>query len=762
MADAADLPARADLIRRVFGRYVDAPIWVAWQQKPNPDPAKDPIKVPIDPNTGRAASVTDPKSWSAMGKAMAYAHRTGLAGIGIMTGPDPDTNPDGAPDKPFIVGVDYDNALRADGTLMPWAEAQFLEGTYAEISPSGTGVKAYAVVAGRPEGLPPDRDGTVLRLGQLEPATSNGKRAGVEVYTNRRWFAVTGVPFRGSDAHKIADMTQRIPILLRHAAPAQMVSLPEAPRDIDDTTTPQDARDAHAHALSDTDRATLAAAMLAYPDLAQAMVGADWADRSMALFTAADAAKGHKLSFGQFVHGIMASTGSAAEHVRAQPDPYRALARAWDRSPQPKPLDAVPPADPDAHIGDRPGVAKPDFQPVDLSMLDQPNPLGLPMHLPLDLYRNPPPLPKFILPQLLPATPMAFVGTGGVFKSTIWCMMAIYMVLDRPLWGQTWWEGGNALMLTKEDDRSVILNRVKDLLHRLNVTERQYQDIVARRIFIDDMTGTDIRLVEADRKGNLSRTPAVEHLIDKYAGHGVTMAAIDPMNMFGPGEVHGNDGAGMMMQVAWSLCRGWGTKDMPANVSYVHHTSTHVAREEIEDAHAGRGASAVGDNARAVWVLHRHKLVNPGRHVAPPTIPPDAIARGDVIRLHMAKNSHARRIMQPFWAWRDESGLFTFEMPMDDEAAEAAAARAPTAAEVTRQARAVSVLEDLKDWARSKPGGFTRAMFTTEARTRRMGSRADELLQSFIDEGSVTRKPGLAEIYEATAPAPANQTIYGF
>jgi hypothetical protein len=672
-------------IRRVFGRYADAPVWVAWEARPHQDPSKPPIKVPINPHTGYPASVTNADTWAPAGKAIALAERRGLAGVGVVLGPDPVQNPDGSPDKPFLVGVDYDNALRPDGSLMPWAQDMMLEGTYTEISPSGTGVKAFAVVDGRPEGLPTSQDGVTLRLGDLEPAVQ-GKRPAVEVYTARRWFAVTGNTFRGTDECRIADMSRRMPVLLRHAAPSLPSVATAIPSDPDDSITAQDAREAYATALDRDESAALTRALQTHEDLARAMVGPDWADRSSALFAAADLAKGYRLTFAQFVHGIMAATGAAANHVREQPDPFRSLARAWDRSPQPMPV-APPGAVPaNIQIGDRAAPAEGYQTLIDLSILDQPNPLGAPYTLPLDLYQNPPPLPAFILDGFFPSAPMALVGTGGVLKSTTWMALALHMILDRPVWGRNWWEGGSALMVSKEDERSIMLRRLHDLLHGLNVTERQYRDIVARRFYIDDMTENSSRMVESDGKGNLVVTPLTDFLIDKYRGRNLSMACMDPMVNFGPGEAHGNDGAALMMQVAWRMTRAWSEDSGRCSVAYIHHLSMAAARDEVEDAHAGRSASAIGDNARSVWVMHRHKVQNAHRHVAPPEIPADAIQRGEVIRMIMAKNSYAKRIMEPFYVWR-ENGAMRFIEAMDPEEARRASAEIPTAAEAARQSR---------------------------------------------------------------------------
>lgn len=675
-----------DHLRRVFGRYADAPIWVTWEARPHTEAGKDPIKVPISPNTGYPAKSDDPRTWCAMGKAMAFAQSRGLAGIGVMLGPDPDQNPDGRHDRPFLVGVDYDGALRADGTLMPWAQELLLGETYTEISPSGTGVKAFAVVARRPEELPDDRDGVKLRLDGIEAPPGVTKRPAVEVYTNRRWFAVTGQTF--GTCTQIADMTARLPVLLRHARPAPVATPAPIPGEPDSSFTAQDARDAYAQALTDAQRHGLSETLAAYPDLANAMVGAEWSDRSAALFTAADLSKGYRLSFEQFVHGIMASSGSAGSHVRDQPDAFRALARAWERSPQPEPIPSPGPVPEGAKLGDRPGAAADGYAAAmvaDLSILDPLNLLGAPYTLPLDLMANPPPLPKFVLSDLFPAAPTAFVGTGGVLKSTIWMGLALNMLLSRPVWGRNWWDGGAALMISKEDEKSIMLRRLHDLLHGMNVTERQYRDIIAQRFYIDDWTESGARMVEADRSGNLHATPIVEALIDKYQGRRVTLAAVDPMVNFGPGEVHGNDGAAQMMQVAWRLTRGWGGEGA-CSVSYIHHLSMAAAREEVEDAHAGRSASAIGDNARNVWVLHRHKVENAHNHVAPSSIPVDAIEAGNVIRMKMAKQSYARRIDEPFWVWRDGNNLRFIE-PLSAAEARTAAAALPTRTERVRNDR---------------------------------------------------------------------------
>jgi primase-polymerase (primpol)-like protein len=81
-----------------------------------------------------------------------------------------------SPIAPFF-GIDLDQCLDAEGKLKPWAQpimARFSD-SYAEISPSGLGIKIWA--KGRLPG-----GGTAFRMG-------DGR---VEIYDRARYFTVTG------------------------------------------------------------------------------------------------------------------------------------------------------------------------------------------------------------------------------------------------------------------------------------------------------------------------------------------------------------------------------------------------------------------------------------------------------------------------------------------------------------------------------------------------------------------------------------------
>jgi primase-polymerase (primpol)-like protein len=142
--------------------------WVGWRIKAPDKPGGKVGKVPVNPYTGRDASTTNPASWGTFEQALASAERHGLAGVGFVF-----TEASG------IVGVDLDKCRDPDtGAVEPWAEeiVSTLD-SYAEISPTGTGVH-------------------VLARGALPP--KGRRRDKVEMYVSKRFFTVTGVRIAGA------------------------------------------------------------------------------------------------------------------------------------------------------------------------------------------------------------------------------------------------------------------------------------------------------------------------------------------------------------------------------------------------------------------------------------------------------------------------------------------------------------------------------------------------------------------------------------
>jgi hypothetical protein len=144
--------------------------WVLWRYDARGDGGH--TKVPYQINGNRASS-TDPATWCPWGEAMkAWSENpTRWSGMGfVFSSTDP------------FFGIDLDQCLDATGRLRPWAQPileRFVD-TYAEISPSGQGLKIWG--KGRLPG-----GGTAFPMG-------DGR---VEIYDRARYFTVTGNHWAG-------------------------------------------------------------------------------------------------------------------------------------------------------------------------------------------------------------------------------------------------------------------------------------------------------------------------------------------------------------------------------------------------------------------------------------------------------------------------------------------------------------------------------------------------------------------------------------
>ncbi len=152
------------------------PQWVAWQWERREEKW---TKVPVNARTGDRAGSDNPATWTDFDTARMYAAtRTNIAGIGYMF----------SADDPYT-GIDFDTCRDPEtGELDAWATAT-LAGfdSYAEVSPSGTGIKAFVKATLSNHGIrrkrPDDLPGGM-----------------VEMYDRGRFFTVTGHHVRDTPA----------------------------------------------------------------------------------------------------------------------------------------------------------------------------------------------------------------------------------------------------------------------------------------------------------------------------------------------------------------------------------------------------------------------------------------------------------------------------------------------------------------------------------------------------------------------------------
>jgi hypothetical protein len=166
----------------------DKPQWVGWDYRLKQG---NYTKPPIDARTGRMASVSDPATWATFDVVLAGVDRHGLAGIGlVLTGEDD------------IVGIDLDDCVTDSGHFSPLAAEIIGYGeTYAEVSPSGEGIRFFA-------------------RGKIDRALKDDA-LGIEVYGTGRYLTVTGQQIPDTP-NRIADAPRTL---------ARLVAVVESARD---------------------------------------------------------------------------------------------------------------------------------------------------------------------------------------------------------------------------------------------------------------------------------------------------------------------------------------------------------------------------------------------------------------------------------------------------------------------------------------------------------------------------------------------------
>ncbi len=137
---------------------VRTPHWVGWKWGTRDGKR---TKIPVNPHTGKNASSADPATWADFATARTFAQRHAY-GLGFMLAP------------PFV-GIDLDHCRDpATGELSTLGGSVLGElDTYAEVSISGTGIKAIAYG---------EKPGKRCRRNGLE----------LEIYGGKRLFALTG------------------------------------------------------------------------------------------------------------------------------------------------------------------------------------------------------------------------------------------------------------------------------------------------------------------------------------------------------------------------------------------------------------------------------------------------------------------------------------------------------------------------------------------------------------------------------------------
>ena len=163
------------------------PRWLGWRNEVRGDPPVA-TKVPYCARSGFLGKATDPFSWSPRDACEQWAARNVNGqggGVGIALGE--------MTDDLWLCGIDLDTCRTVeDGTRAAWANAVIDRfASYAEISPSQTGVKMFFLVMGGDVQSAQSRiDG---KLGREWKQRTDGRHPpAIALYLGARYFTVTG------------------------------------------------------------------------------------------------------------------------------------------------------------------------------------------------------------------------------------------------------------------------------------------------------------------------------------------------------------------------------------------------------------------------------------------------------------------------------------------------------------------------------------------------------------------------------------------
>jgi RecA-family ATPase len=262
----------------------------------------------------------------------------------------------------------------------------------------------------------------------------------------------------------------------------------------------------------------------------------------------------------------------------------------------------------------------------------------------INLLDNPPDTVERIAGDLLRRTAGVRASAGGAGKSTLTLYEFTQIILGGDLFGHQVMRPGPCVLLTAEDERSIVEYRLCRIMEDMKLS-RPHREQILENLYIEDMTTCPCRFVDVGENGSLVQTAAVPEFIDRYRNIAPSLISVDPMMFFGPGERFVNDGEGELMRAGRRISAG-----LKAAVRFEHHTGKSQARDRGVDQYSGRGGSAGADNARFVHVLQVHEADD--KLTAPTRCTPEDVAKGNVLRLHVAKDSYGIKPSAPIWILR--------------------------------------------------------------------------------------------------------------
>lgn len=205
--------------------------------------------------------------------------------------------------------------------------------------------------------------------------------------------------------------------------------------------------------------------------------------------------------------------------------------------------------------------------------------------------------PRVLVPGLLYACVRSRIAAGGVGKTTLAMYEATVLALARELWGRTPERPVKTVVVTREDDRELLVGRLREIMRAMHLTEAE-RATVLERVRIVDLTGKPFRLSVVKDDVVMPDTKAIDWLLGMLEDFRPDWVLFDPVVSFGVGESRVNDAEQGLIEAARII-----KKRLDCCVELVNHSGKQNAREKSLDQYAGRGGSALSDGSRMVAVM---------------------------------------------------------------------------------------------------------------------------------------------------------------
>jgi hypothetical protein len=206
------------------------------------------------------------------------------------------------------------------------------------------------------------------------------------------------------------------------------------------------------------------------------------------------------------------------------------------------------------------------------------------------------PSPTCIVERMFYADVGTVIAPGGVGKTTLMLYISMRVVLGLPIFGERVLRPGPVLFITAEDNRELLVARLRACMDFDNLTAAQRQQVMDG-VRIVDVTGEFFKLT-AIVNDTIKPSPEVDELLELARDLRPVLMFIDPAVSFGVGEARVNDAEQALIEVGRNI-----RNEVGCGVIYVHHSGKANAREKARDQYAGRGGSAFADGSRMVIVM---------------------------------------------------------------------------------------------------------------------------------------------------------------